>query len=243
MLHAGVAEQFGVGDEGMLVEATLDAVVVHGSALVVRLVLFLALKAYPGLLDDGSALWAFEIVLRARIWSALCWCKSLFCSGSFGLVLYLYFVSVQHEVDCHELLHIRPYLACRKVSGLPHVEGVAFTVPHHELEGDPALIPEEAGANDLDGQLPIPELSLLYVSPAQGGFLPRNFLYLRWTWSLVIWISPFPYLVSPFLRIWASAVYSSGRCWRPSWRSKDHRTSDGVLSDNINRFVPSSIVK
>lgn len=67
MLHAGVAEQFGVWDEGMFVEPTLDALVVHDATQVVWLVFDLTLEANPGFLDGGSALGAFERVLGACV--------------------------------------------------------------------------------------------------------------------------------------------------------------------------------
>jgi len=65
MLQAGVAEQFGVRDEGMLDEPTFDAVVVHGSALVVRLDLFLARARFSVFADLGLGCVLFREVLEA----------------------------------------------------------------------------------------------------------------------------------------------------------------------------------
>ena len=47
VLETDLAEQLGIWDERMFVEATFDALMVQCSAHVVRLVLFLALEAYP----------------------------------------------------------------------------------------------------------------------------------------------------------------------------------------------------
>lgn len=80
-------------------------------------------------------------------------------------------VSVQHEVDRHELLPEGADLVRGQGSGLPYVDGVPSPAFQHDLQGDPSLVPHEAGSRELYRQVPVLELGLLYVSPAQGGFL------------------------------------------------------------------------